>query len=136
MADEIFVDTSALYSLVVRADENHAQAAALWQRFAQSPNELTTHSYVVVEATALLQRREGLLAVSALANVLAVVAVHWVDRDLHARAFTVLLSGGRRNVSFVDEVSFEFMREKAIRRAFAFDDDFRAAGFEVLPTVG
>jgi predicted nucleic acid-binding protein len=34
-------------------------------------------------------------------------------------------------VSFVDWVSFEVMRRRGLRRAFAFDPDFRAAGFEL-----
>jgi predicted nucleic acid-binding protein len=37
-------------------------------------------------------------------------------------------------LSLVDAVSFAVMREAGITRAFAFDEDFRAAGFEVFGT--
>lgn len=36
---------------------------------------------------------------------------------------------------FVDLVSFEVMRRLGIDEAFAFDDDFAAAGFRVLPPM-
>jgi predicted nucleic acid-binding protein len=33
----------------------------------------------------------------------------------------------------VDRVSFELMRHRGIKLAFAFDRDFQAAGFSTLP---
>jgi len=35
-------------------------------------------------------------------------------------------------VSFVDRVSFEVMRRRALRRAFAFDEHFAEHGFELV----
>jgi len=37
------------------------------------------------------------------------------------------------DVSLVDLVSFQVMREQDIARAFAFDRDFRTAGFSTIP---
>jgi predicted nucleic acid-binding protein len=34
--------------------------------------------------------------------------------------------------SLTDAASFELMRREGLRTAFAFDDDFRTAGFELL----
>ena len=38
-----------------------------------------------------------------------------------------------RDVSLVDWTSFEVMRRLGIEQAFAFNDDFAAQGFGVLP---
>ena len=88
---------------------------------------------MVVESIALVQRRFGLGAVADLRGLLAPLAIHWIDADLHELALASMLARGRRTLSLVDTVSFEMMRLAGIRRAFVFDEDFRAAGFEVVP---
>lgn len=94
---------------------------------------LVTHSYVLVETTALAQRRLGLGAVRALRDALfPLLGVVWVDRDLHAGALTATLAARRRDVSLVDHVSFEIMRRRALTRAFAFDAHFAGEGFETV----
>jgi predicted nucleic acid-binding protein len=65
-SEPVFVDTSALYALLDRDDRRHADAAAIWRRLAEEARPLTTHSYVLVEAFALVQRRLGPAAVRAL----------------------------------------------------------------------
>ena len=46
---------------------------------------------------------------------------------------TSLLASGRKDVSLVDWVSFELMRRAGISMAFAFDRDFAAQGFSLIP---
>ncbi len=95
---------------------------------------MLTHNYVLVETSALVQRRLGIAAVDTFVNELSAPAtVMWVDADLHERAVTALLAARRRQVSLVDWTSFELMRRRAITSAFAFDEDFRAQGFTVVP---
>ena len=65
-------------------------------------------------------------------DLLPLVEVAWVDETLHAEAREALLAAGRRNVSLVDWTSFLVMRRHGVRRAFTFDPDFGAEGFEVL----
>lgn len=89
---------------------------------------------MLVETTALAQRRLGLEAVRALRDDLVpVLRVAWVDEDLHATALTALVAAGRRSVSLVDHVSFELMRRRGVRRALALDRHFAEQGFELLP---
>lgn len=128
-----FVDTSAWYALIDSADPRHEAAADHW-RTLLATEPLLTHNYVLVETTALVQRRLGIAAVDTLVNELSAPAsVVWVDADLHERAVTALLAARRRGVSLVDWTSFELMRRRAITSAFAFDEDFQAQGFTVLP---
>lgn len=127
-----FIDTSALFALIDRADRNHAQAAATLPELRLTG--LVTHNYVVVESVALVQRRLGQRPLRDLIDgLLAVTRVAFVDPGLHAAALATLLAADRRGVSFVDRVSFEFMRRGEISTAFAFDDDFAEQGFRLVP---
>jgi len=131
----IFVDTSALYALLDRDDDMHARAAGTFERLlADEP--LLTHNYVVVETSALVQRRLEPLALRALLHdLLPAVAVAWVTEDVHAAGVAALLAAGRRTVSLVDWVSFEVMRREQCDMAFAFDPDFTTQGFALVPTA-
>ncbi len=130
----VFVDTSALYSLVDRVDADHNAARSAWESLRERREPMRSHSYVVLEASALIQRRLGMDAIRDLHHdLLAAVSVRFVDSALHDRAVTALLAGNRRSVSLVDWTSFEMMRDERIGEAFAFDDDFATYGFTVQP---
>jgi predicted nucleic acid-binding protein len=129
----MFVDTSALYAVVDETDPNHA-AAAETLRFLVEAEPLVTHNYVVLETLALVQRRLGAEAARAIVDqLLPLLEVAWVDRELHAVAVTASIATGSRRASVVDWASFEFMRQRGIAEAFVFDSDFVAQGFSVVP---
>lgn len=93
-----------------------------------------SHSYVVVETAALVQRRLGGAAVRTLFDAfIPALSIVYVDEVLHRRAFAAFLAGLRRHVSFVDWVTFQLMRDAGLDRAFAFDSDFGREGFAVVP---
>jgi predicted nucleic acid-binding protein len=130
----VFVDTSAIYAVLDADDDSHAQAARVWPRLvdgiAAGETQGITHAAVVVEATALVQRRLGMNAVRDLHDeLLPVLSLHFVEDGLHGRAVTALLAADRRDVSLVDWTSFELMRAHGVRSAFAFDEGFTAQGF-------
>jgi predicted nucleic acid-binding protein len=128
-----FVDTSALLAVADRADVNHAQAKALWQKLLESNAQLLTTNYVLVETTALVQHRYGLDALRALAHeVLPALEIEWVGPDDHAAAMAAVLASDRRRLSLVDCTSFEVLRRLGISSAFAFDRHFAELGFELL----
>lgn len=129
-----FVDTSALYALLDADDANHGRAAGWLSGGSDAADELVTHSYVVVETAALVHRRLGPPAVRTLfdAFIPALSVVH-VDGGLHERAVAAYLAALRRRCSFVDWVSFQLLRDARLDRAFAFDRDFTAEGFVVVP---
>ncbi len=87
----------------------------------------------MVETVALTQNRLGTVALRRLcSDLLGVVELSWVDRELHQAALAALLASSARSVSFVDYVSFAFMRERGIDEAFAFDQHFARQGFTQL----
>lgn len=133
--EPVFVDTSALYALLDRDDDHHPEARAIWEHMLAAKQLLLTHSYVLVETLALVHRRLGPLAVRAVHHdVVPLLEVVWVDEHLHQRAAEAFVASSTRSGSLVDRVSFAVMRRHGLRQVFAFDDDFRDEGFELLTT--
>lgn len=134
MSDAVFVDTSALYAALDRDDEHHVDAAATWRLLLDHMAEglaCRTHTGVIIELSALVQRRLGVPALRTLHHeVLPILDVVWVGESLHQRAVSALLAADRRDISLVDWTSFEVMRDGGITHVFAFDQDFEAQGFK------
>jgi predicted nucleic acid-binding protein len=128
-----FVDTSAIYALLDRDDQNHAMARARWIGLLDSGQSLFTTNYVVVEICALAQHRLGLNAVRAVQEeILPAMQVNWIGEQTHTLAMTALLAARRRKLSLVDCASFAAMRQAGVRSAFAFDQHFAEEGFSFL----
>jgi uncharacterized protein len=129
-----FVDTSAVYAFLDRNDAAHDRATVTWERLSAHTEPLVTSNYVVVETISLVARRLGFGAIRELQRYFpGVVQVHWVDRSVHDRALTTFLTAGLRDLSLVDCVSFEVIRELGLDSIFAFDPHFQAQGFPVIP---
>lgn len=128
-----FIDTSVLYAMLARETDEHEAASEAFIAVARS-QPLVTHAYVEVEAISLVQRRLGMSAVVRLVeDILPAIDVEMVRQELHRRARDDLRRERSRAVSFVDRVSFAFMRERGVHLALAIDDDFVKEGFESLP---
>ena len=131
---ENFVDTSALYALVIKKDINNRIAVETWEKLTEHGGRLVTNNYVLVECISLLQSRIGLESAIYIQNeVVPFLTVVWVDEDQHAAAVHHLLSASRRNLSLVDCSAFETMRRLGIDTVFTFDEHFREQGFKVIP---
>lgn len=130
----VFVDTSALIAFLDADQPRHEEVIDAWERTAFGEQPLFTSNYVLVESFALVQRRLGLEALRALADVLVpMLRPLWVDEQLHAAAVAALFTAGRRRLSLVDCTSFELMRRHGLTQALALDDDFPRQGFRLLP---
>ena len=130
----VFVDISALLAVADRADTNHPQAKAAWEKLLESEARLLTTNYVLVETSALVQHRYGLEALRAFVHeVLPALETEWVGADDHAAALAAVLASDRRNLSLVDCTSFELMRRHGLTEALALDEDFARQGFTLLP---
>lgn len=116
------------------ADKNHNRGLAFWGSLLETSEVLLTTNYVLVETTALVQRRLGLAAVRALQDQLApVLRVEWIAQEEHFRGVDSALVAGRRKLSVIDCISFQCMRRLHVNTAFTFDDHFREQGFTVVP---
>jgi predicted nucleic acid-binding protein len=129
----VFLDTSAIYALLVPEDEEHERSRAILKLLDETHVEFVSSSFVLQESAALLQSRIGVSAVRLFQEkVFPVLEIEWVTKDLYERAVTALLAAAKRQVSLTDWTSFEVMRKWRIQTAFAFDDHFEEQGFELL----
>jgi predicted nucleic acid-binding protein len=130
----IYVDTSALLALVNEDDPNYDRAMQTWRRLIEEEEHLVCNNYVLVESISLIQRRIGLEAVSILHNdIIPFIEVEWLDEGLHNAIVKAVIKTNRRQISLVDNASFDTMRRHNIETAFAFDSHFPEQGFEVIP---
>ena len=77
---KLFVDTSALLAFLDADQPRHRDVAAVWHRAAAGERTLVSSNYVLVETFALVQRRLGIDALRAMADVLLPL-LHplWID---------------------------------------------------------
>lgn len=129
----IFVDSSFWVGIRNREDAHHAEAKALLT--SQGSEHLVTSNHVRGETWTVLLRRAGRRSAVAFLDQLEgsprVDVIH-LTPDLEDQALRWLRRRDDREYSFVDATSFALMRELRIRSAFAFDEDFAAAGFRLL----
>ena len=130
----VFVDTSAFYAVLDGDCADHKAAAEHWAKLIRGKTALISSNYVLVETIALVQHRLGMQAVHAFhENALPMVHIEWVDEWCHKAAIAGLLTAARRQLSLVDCVSFEVMRQLGIKVAFTLDRHFEEQGFKCLP---
>ena len=132
----VFVDTSGLYAVFDKDDDNHSRARAAWMEWLHEGAVLVTNNYVLLETTALLQHRIGVAAVRALhEDVMPLLQIDWVSEEQHRAGVEAVLAAARKKLSLVDCVSFQTMRSRGVRTAFCFDAHFREQGFATKPSV-
>lgn len=130
----VLIDTSALFALTDGRDAHHGEAVRILERLEDQGEELLLHTYILLEAFALIHRRHGLTPAIKVSRDLREVRTIAVDRLLHDEAVSLLgRRPGRsgRGPSLVDAVSFLIMRRGGLEEAFAFDPDFVKAGFRL-----
>jgi predicted nucleic acid-binding protein len=127
----VFVDTSALLAVLDRRDDRHGTARRIWIELLEAGRVLVSHNYILVETSAVLARRMGMDAVRVFEHdIVPVLNVVWVAREIHEAAVGAQLAAGRRALSLVDCASFEIMRRAGLRAVFAFDPHFEEFGYE------
>lgn len=129
----VFVDTSAIFGLLVPTDTMHRRALRAFDHLQAGGVPLVTTSYVLVETYALLARRIGPDSVLRFREHFApLLEVIWIDQRLHDSGLDLLLERRWKGLSLVDAVSFVVMRERRLEEVFAFDRHFEREGFKAL----
>jgi predicted nucleic acid-binding protein len=127
----IFIDTSALFVLAARDDVDHDRALAILDHALAEGHTFLLHNLVLVECVSLLHRRKNYETACLLIREIDRFKMFMVDERLHKEALGKFLSSTNRRLSLVDQVSFAVMRKEGIKYAFAFDQDFARAGFQI-----
>lgn len=131
---KVLADTSALLALVMRNDQHHAAAVRFVRAHAGVRYLLT--DLILAEVATRLRARAGAERAVAFCRDLLSSAHHqvlFVDADLLDGGLDHLRRFADKRLSLTDCVSFEVMRRLHLTSAFAFDDDFRACGYGMLP---
>ena len=130
----IFVDTSAFYALMDANDKHHERANAAWAGWLDQSIQFATSNYVLLETVALIQHRLGMQAVHDFyAELTPVLRLHWIDAELHATAFRMVIAVGQRDFSLVDATNVELMHRLGTRTIFAFDSHYPGQGLNQCP---
>ena len=133
---DVLLDTGGIAATALVRDQWHAEA----RQFARTPGlRLQTTTIVVGEAYTLLRRRSGYelgrRSVRALVTG-QTVRVHHVDAAFDRDIWATIDEFAGVPLSYADASLVVLGRRLRIRQAFAFDEDLRACGLELVPGQG
>jgi predicted nucleic acid-binding protein len=127
----VFVDTSAIYALIDRADANHNKARAAFDRLRKQRAEPVITNFILAEGHALLLSRLG----PGVARRWVTGVVWHVERtspEDEASALEIIRVHVDKTYSYVDATSFAVMERLRIAKAVSFDRHFSQYGFELF----
>ncbi len=135
MANEIFVDTSGYYAMLVRDDDGHAGVGRILRDARKRKRRFVTTDYVLDETATLLKARKLTHLLSSFFEKLdasKVIRIEWTDADMFHDTRTFFLKHADQAWSFTDCLSFLVMKRLHLRDALTKDAHFRQAGFQPL----
>jgi uncharacterized protein len=136
VSDTVCVDTSALLAVANPRDQYHSAAVAAARTHLSEGGRFIGSVLVLGELHGhLLQRRGATQARAVLDALLHDSAYAW--EAVSARVVSEAVANwlerfGDQEFSLTDAVSFQLMRSHRVTVAFAYDEDFRTAGFGLL----
>src|SRR3990172_9217897 len=134
--EDIFVDTGAWVALADEDDTHHGNAIANYPGLLKSSRSLITTNLVVAESYVIIMNELGnMAAVRFLDGVNGsprIVKVYSND-NIEKEAEELLKRYDDQDFSYCDSVSFTIMKQKKIKKAFAFDKHFQTMGFVRIP---
>ena len=135
MGDETFIDTSGIYSILVRGDRMHGRAVAFMAEAARDRKRFVTTDYVLDEAVTLLKARGyGRLVAPLFESIDASAAtrIEWTTPERFRKTRTFCLRHSDKPWSFTDCLSFVVMQAHDVPAALTSDVHFEQAGFRIL----
>lgn len=135
---EIFVDTGAWVALTVQDDLHHQEARRIYPGLLTTYRKLVTTNLVVAETYVLLRKAAGHAPAVAFLDTL--VASPRIERvfateEQETEAIALLKKYRDQDFSLTDAISFVVMKRRKITEAFAFDQHFRIAGFQLVSVL-
>jgi predicted nucleic acid-binding protein len=131
----LFVDTSALLTLLDRSDPRHQVTKDAFADMIL--DDLLTHGYVVAESIAVARRRFGVDGAKALIDdLLPVIELVPVDPAMHAAAQARYRAALPSGTSFVEQISLAVISRERVDAVFALDAGLGSPGVALIPKAG
>lgn len=137
MIRTVLVDTGGWVGYFDRRDSYHAEAVRAFEQAQEERLNLMTTDLVLVETVTLMRRRAGLEAALRAWTELeqeTLADLFRVQPQDMARGRAAMRKHGQIALSAVDSVSIAVMRHLGVSTILTFDNDFRKAGFIMLPS--
>ena len=135
MANEIFIDTSGFYALLVQKDDRHKEATRILKLAASKRRRFVTTDYVIDETATLLKARGHRALLQGYFDTIfssAVCRVEWTDPESFQAVQKYFLKHLDQAWSFTDCLSFRVMKERRLQESLTKDEHFEQSGFIVL----
>lgn len=129
----IFVDTSAFVAIHDSKDPHYESSQKIIKTLIPQKASLITTNYVLAESYTVISQKVGKdKVISFKVGFDPSIRIVRVDEELEEAAWQIFKEIKSKNVSFIDCTSFAIMKSYGVREAFAFDEDFKRAGFRLL----
>ena len=138
MKKHVWIDTSFLYALFVKADKNHLKSKAMWEAIISRKIECITSNLVTAELGTLFAYRFGheiALQRMTLVHDSLLIKKVYSNPDIESSAMVWWKQYSDQKFSVTDCVSFEFMKVFGIDDILTFDIDFAIAGFNIINNI-
>jgi predicted nucleic acid-binding protein len=131
---KLFLDTSAFLALEDRNDGHHRRAVALFEQIRKQRPILVTSNLILAETISLIGSRlypRKAVEFGRRLHASRVVHLVYLTPEVETLALRTYEKFDDPRISFVDCASFELIKLLRLDKAFAFDEDFARAGFEL-----
>jgi len=130
---DIFIDSSALISIIIETDTNYKKANAFINSINENTNIYAT-SLVYCECMTVISQRFGLENAKNFSKFYKKLPVNLLDVDEYVikSAEKILFSQKSKNLSFFDCVYASLVKSNNLDGIFTYDTDFNKLGVKVL----
>jgi predicted nucleic acid-binding protein len=135
MANDIFVDTSGFYAMLVKTDDKHLAVAAVLAEARRRHRKFVTTEHVLDETATLVKMRGFVRLLPEFFERFhdsSAFRIEWTDPDRFFKAWKFFLKRADQEWSFTDCLSFHAMTELRLRDVLSKDAHFAHAGFAPL----
>jgi uncharacterized protein len=135
MANEVFVDTSGFYALLVQSDDKHGAAGRVVRDAQRRRRGFVTTDHVVDETATLFKARgfaHLLPPFFEKIDASRAIRVEWTDAERFGEVRAFFLKHADQAWSFTDCLCFVVMKRLRLREALTKDEHFNQAGFTAL----
>ena len=132
MANEIFVDTSGFYAILVQKDEKHKEAKQVLKLALTRRQGFVTTDYVLDETATLLKARGHRSLLKSFFDIIfhsSICRIEWTDFERFRDVQSYFLKHLDQAWSFTDCLSFCLMNEFQLREALTKDHHFEQSGY-------